>query len=302
MVFCHPGRWVCDHGADTTEDQPFEYYASHKNQFAEVIPVYRGNVLCWHGGQIGTYDDQLNSPADYDVDDVLAFLHLVRENASDIEAAIGYDDPTPLINTDPDYTGIMGGSRGGSPTYLAKLRDTYYLTNGGDVNGGEIKRAIVFCGSVTDWFSQDIKTSCQFYLHTDGYVPEDVRHYYNEDYNFFKRILERYLSTDPEQHITFEEARHRMLLSSPRWMAKDGSTYVLHHVQINHGVLDDIVRKGQSDALWPVLFPPEQSNSEYHHYPGQGHVPQMGAQEGAYPWDNYNHIIDLWLDRVIDGI
>ena len=88
------GRLVCHHGAPIGDpndftDSPYDYYTNYKNQFAEVIPVYRGNILCWHGG-LGyfggpsqyngwaTYDDSVNNPGDLDTDDVLAFLNVVK--------------------------------------------------------------------------------------------------------------------------------------------------------------------------------------------------------------------------------
>jgi len=178
----------------------------------------------------------------------------------------------------------MGGSRGGSPTYLAKLRDAYYGKN-------EIDRAIVVFGSVTDFLSPDIKTSCEYYIENDGYVPENVRHYYNEDYSFFKRVLEPYLHGE----ITFQQARHKILLSSPLYFAKDGDEYVLHHVQVNHGDEDPVVRLGQSQALQAVMG--IGGDSEFHWYKDSGHVPKL-TDTDSHSGQTYDQIIDLWLNFI----
>jgi hypothetical protein len=278
MVSCHFGRMACDYGAD---DNTYQFYNSYKNSFAELIPTYRGNVLCFDGNQIGEYIDELNSPGDHDVDDVLAFLHAVYIHESDIAGypPLGYTETPghPLINT--DRVGIMGGSRGGSPTYLAKVRDNFYEKN-------EIDRAMVVFGSVSDFFSPDIKTSCQYYIDNDGYVPDNVRHYCNEDYSFFSRLLEPYLHGE----ITLEEARHKMLLSSPYWFADD----YLIKTQIHHGIADNVVRWQQADIMDELG-----DNNEVHRYLMAGHVPGVGDTDET---GTYGGHTTQWLGWIIDGI
>jgi len=150
----------------------------------------------------------------------------------------------------------MGGSRGGSPTYLAKIRDKYYL---GD--DSQIDRAIVTIGSVTDFLLDDIKEACQIYIANDGYVcepdplyppepPENeiTYHYYLEDYNVFARVLEPYMHDGGfpgETHLeVLTEARKRLVRSSPYWFA--GS---LNNLEVNHGGLDEACRVAHTQAL-----------------------------------------------------
>ena len=233
----------------------------------------------------------VNSPADWDVDDVLTFLHVVIQpyNEDKIKTEIGYNEQGELMNT--SRVGIMGGSRGGSPAYLAKLRDSFSGAN-------EIKRAIITFGSVTDWFSTSIETACYSYIYNNGYVPEDQQQvYWNEDYDFFKKILEPCM----QKTLSVDDARLMMLRSSPRWFALDGSTYVLNHVQINQGVVDTMVRQNQSsDLWWQVLYNENPETSEYHSYPLSGHVPGMGDKDQGnvytYGDNTYN-----WLEKIWNG-
>jgi hypothetical protein len=79
MVYCHFGRFVCDSGA--IADGGFGFYdPDYKDKFAELIPVYRGNGLCFNGEEVTSYVDEDNSPADWDVDDVLALLDAICDS------------------------------------------------------------------------------------------------------------------------------------------------------------------------------------------------------------------------------
>ena len=228
----------------------------------------------------------VNSPADWDVDDVLTFLHVVIQpyNEDKIKTEIGYNDQGELMNT--GRVGIMGGSRGGSPAYLAKLRDSLSGAN-------EINRAIITFGSVTDWFSTDIESACLMYVYNDGYVPETTFHYYNEDYDFFKKILEPCLHGD----LSVNDARLMMLRSSPKYFALDGSTYVLNHVQVNQGMLDNMVRPAQSSTMFgPMLG---DLTSKVHYYQYSGHVPGINdPDDGSH---NYGYDTNDWLEKIWNG-
>jgi len=294
IVFCHWKRFVC---YDNPEG--FMLYKENKDKFAVLIPRYRGNALCWKGSlwHDDPYDDDENSPADYDVDDVLAFLNVVIEHQENIEDYVGYDPgdpPKPLLND--GRVGIMGGSRGGSPAYLAKIRDNYYEEN-------RIDGALITIGSAADFFTlPGINESCDIYIKYDGYVPEPdplypplppeddiTHHYYNTDYNAFARVLEPYLHGD----LTFNEARKRLIRSSPRFF-----TDYLDHVRVHHGMLDTMARPAQTMVLESILghWPEELPFTEFHLYENWGHGIGLGAlsDKGGYYGD---HIQD-WLNEI----
>jgi hypothetical protein len=309
MVFCHWGKFACDKGAIGG----FGFYETYKDKFAELIPVYRGNALCWGGPKNYdiSYNDAINSPADWDVDDVLAFLNVVIEHEGDIESHLNYDPgqtKPPLL--DVGKVGIMGGSRGGSPTYLAKIRDSLY---GKD----QIKGALVTIGSVTDFLLDDIKEACQMYIDYDGYVcepdplyppepPENeiTYHYYLEDYNVFARLLEPYLhgefDGDTHNEVLFN-ARKRLVRSSPVYFTEDYYTQevLLDHLQVHHGMLDELCRVGQTQELWDKLGW-ESGVTEFLLYDGQYHGIGL-EEENDLPYDHkdtYQNWTEAWLKAI----
>ncbi len=293
MVFCHWGRFVSEDGALPLGG--FEYYTDYKNKFVELIPRYRGNALCWFDEEYDPdppLNEEVNSPADYDVDDVLAFLNVVRNNEDLIENCVNYQgDELTLL--DQGKVGIMGGSRGGSPAYLAKIRDNYYGKN-------QIDRALITIGSVSNFFLEDIAESCRKYIEYDGYVPEPeslyppedgfTHHYYNTDYNVFARVLEPYLHGD----MTYPEAYKRLLRSSP-WVWAG----LLDNVQVHHGVDDKLGRVAQTWALWDLLGQ-DPGNTELRIYPTANHLIE-GTDSDMYYNETYDYATAIWLDAIIDG-
>ena len=180
----------------------------------------------------------------------------------------------------------MGGSRGGSPAYLAKIRDNYYWEG-----EGQIDRALITIGSVSTFLlieeaEDSIVESCRKYIEYDGYVcepdplypPENgiTYHYYNTDYNVFARVLEPYLHGD----LSFNEARKRLIRSSPRFF-----TDYLDHVRVHHGELDTMARPAQTMALEAVIGGEEHPNNEFHFYWDQYHgiaLDAWSSEEGYY--------------------
>ena len=290
MVFCHWGKFVCHTGA--TDGFGF-YDPDYKWQFAELIPKYRGNPLCFNGTQYGS-DDGKNSPADWDVDDVLAFLNVVIDNELDIEKypEVNYNfDPGTLL--DDLKVGIMGGSRGGSPTYLAKIRDSFYEKN-------QINRAIVTIGSVTDFFLSE--TACGEYIEHDGYVPESHYHYYLEDYNVFARVLEPYLDGEFPGYThddVLKEARKRMVRSSPIYF-----TNYLTNIQAHHGYEDVSCRVTHSEEMAAAL-PYVDNTYEICLYLNEGHAIGPDAENYIpFSWQEkhkYPIWIQGWFNKIISG-
>ena len=191
--------------------------------------------------------------------------------------------PVPIL-----IVGITGGSRGGSPTYLAKIRDN--LTGGAH----QINRAIVVIGSVTDFLSTDIKTACGIYIANDGYVPEATYHYYEEDYNVFARVLKPYL----EGTLTFADARKRLVGASPKYFAAD----YLYNVQVNHGLLDEACRVAQTTGLLDVLYPQLDDYLEYRIYWQAGHQIDLTDTSDYHNYNQtYEYATQRWLQKIIDG-
>lgn len=207
-----------------------EYY---NRDFIVLTLRYRGNALCFNNtGPLEPYDHLIDSPANYDVDDVLAFIHAVTNpvNIVTIEDHMDtfyYYEKFPMIDT--FRIGMLGGSRGGSPTYLAKIRDNYYGKN-------QIHSAMIVFGSLSDYFSDDVKSQCMKYILYDGYYNYDFQnkdYYFIEDYSFIEGALQPLLKGD----ITIQQARIMMLRSSPYYWSQ-----YLTNTQITHGFNDEIVR------------------------------------------------------------
>jgi hypothetical protein len=299
MVFCHQGKEVCLCEDGGYAPGGFPLYNQYKNNFAILIPRYRGNVLCFDGETTDEFDDETNSPADWDVDDVLTFLNVVIALEEDIAEEVNYQGDWDKL-LDEGKVGIMGGSRGGSPAYLAKIRDSFYL---GDQH--KINRAIVTMGSVTDFFSGSIALACQIYIENDGYVcepdplydPEDefTYHYYYEDYNFFARLLEPYLQgkfLGENNDDVLKNARLRMLGASPKYFADP----LLDYVQVHHGLEDNICRPAQTTDLDGIIG----DHSEIHLYDGVGHG--IGPADWDYPpTKQFGDWVDDWYDKIING-
>lgn len=222
------------------------------------------------------------------MDDVLAFLNVVIDNEDVIEnyvnAVWGYQH-TPLLNV--DRVGIMGGSRGGSPAYLAKIRDRYY--NGEEEN--QIHRALITIGSASNFFIiEGFAESCRKYIEYDGYVPEETYHYYNTDYNVFARVLEPYLHGD----LTFNEARKKLIRSSP--LAWAG---YMENVQVHHGMLDTLARPAQTEA-WIYLLGQHKGTTEFRLYEDAYHLIEWYHTDEE--WDEfYVDSTGEWLQAIIDG-
>ena len=290
MIFCHFGKFVC-----LCEAHPpviFPLYGppdNYKNKFAVLLPKYRGNSLCFDGVQEDGNANAINSPADWDVDDVLAFLNVVINHEEEIASEIDYQGDL----LDQGRVGIMGGSRGGSPAYLAKIRDS--LSGGNQING-----ALITIGSVTDFFLPGIKEACGIYVSNDGYVPEDTYHYYLEDYNVFARVIEPYLQGefDGDTHEeVLQNARKRLLRSSPVYFAG-----YLDHLQVHHGSLDELCRVEQTEALAGILgfHSEEPPYTEFLLYYDQYHG--IGAdQENDWP-DSPQHSYSWWTEKWLKAI
>jgi dipeptidyl aminopeptidase/acylaminoacyl peptidase len=195
----------------------------------------------------------------------------------------------PLLDT--EKVGIMGGSRGGSVVYLAKIRDDYYEAD-------EISRALVTIGSVTDFLlpgANNIKTSCEKYIQYDGYVPEGTYHYYLEDYNVFNRVLEPYLHGE----ITFTGARKLLVRSSPYHFAED----YLDHFQVHHGDQDQLARVAHTANLYNIFDYVEDLYQIFLYNSEDHSISDVDNSYPPYPvTDNYvGWIHDDFLDKVING-
>jgi hypothetical protein len=186
----------------------------------------------------------------------------------------------------------MGGSRGGSPTYLAKIRDSFYEKN-------QINRAIVTIGSVADFLLPEIKHACEIYLANDGYVQESTYHYYLEDYNVFARLLEPYMDGEflgETHYLVLKEARKRLVRSSPIYF-----TDYLTNIQAHHGGEDLSCRVDQTWEMYYAL-PYSEWLYEICLYNDQGHA--IGNVPNDYPWQethNYPDWIQDWFDKIISG-
>jgi hypothetical protein len=155
----------------------------------------------------------------------------------------------------------------------------------------------VTIGSVTDFLlpgANNIKTSCEYYIENDGYVPESTRHYYLEDYNVFNRVLEPYLHGE----ITFTGARKLLVRSSPYHFAED----YLDHIQVHHGWIDQLARVAHSLSLYS-LYGGYGVNKEVLIYSEQDH--SISDDENDIP-GSPTYYYEYWIQtrffqRVIDG-
>jgi hypothetical protein len=102
------------------------------------------------------------------------------------------------------------------------------------------------------------------YIWNDGYIPENEYHYFLEDYNVFKRVLEPYLQG--EEGVTFDEARKRLIRSSPRIFAE-----YLGYFQVHHG-LDDLLARPAHTQILKDIFGFEANETEILFYEGQYHM------------------------------
>jgi len=185
----------------------------------------------------------------------------------------------------------MGGSRGGSPTYLAKIRDSFYL---GEQH--QIDRAIVTIGSVTDFLlsgteeAPGIKEACLRYIDDDFFPQDPEDHYYLEDYNVFARVIDPYLRGEfgGTHQQALWNARKRLFRSSPRWFAN-----YLTNVQFHHGLVDKLARPTHSENLRDLLGPYEEI-TECHLYSGQDH--SIDNIEDDYWYVKYEDAIKHWLN------
>jgi hypothetical protein len=189
----------------------------------------------------------------------------------------------------------MGGSRGGSPTYLAKIRDSLSGAN-------QIDRAIVTIGSVTDFLLPEIKVACQIYIANDGYVPENTYHYYLEDYNVFARVLEPYLDGEFPGYThddVLKEARKRMVRSSPIYF-----TNYLTNIQAHHGYEDVSCRVTHSEEMAAAL-PYVDNTYEICLYLNEGHAIGPDAENYIpFSWQEkhkYPIWIQGWFNKIISG-
>jgi len=182
----------------------------------------------------------------------------------------------------------MGGSRGGSPAYLAKIRDCYYGEN-------QIDMALITMGSGADLFTgAGIAESGGKYIVFDGYIGEPdplydyeylpKHHYYNEDYNVFKYVLEPYLTGE----MTAHEALVRMIRSSPVHFAE-----YLDDVQFHHGELDLLVRLQQSWDMYIALYLEGALKYEIHQYDGVYHT--IGKDDTDKDNDTFLEVTNGWL-------
>ena len=198
----------------------------------------------------------------------------------------------------------MGGSRGGSPTYLAKIRDEYSL----EANS-QIDRAIVVIGSVTDFLLPEIAEACANYIEYDGYVCEPdpqypeienggfTYHYFLEDYNVFARLLEPYLKGEIDgetEEEVFRNARKRLVGASPKYFAAE----YLFNVQVHHGTIDEACRVDQTYELWGVLDK-VQDHIEYRFYEGVDHQIEL-LDESDYG-QTYQYATQLWFGKIMNG-
>jgi hypothetical protein len=151
---------------------------------------------------------------------------------------------------------------------------------------------LITIGSVTDFLMEDIATSCDMYIDYDGYIPEDTYHYYLADYNVFKRVLEPYLQGD----LSFNEARKRLIRSSPLYFAES-----LGYVQVHHGELDLLARHEQTEELANLLgF--ELGDTEFLLYDDQYHGIALEAKNSwpDYYTEEYQTWTADWLDLIGD--
>ena len=271
MLYTHAGDLVSHVGCT----DPF--YQDYKNKFIEVIPSYRENYICW--GTVPYKSDGINSPANWDVDDVLVFLDEVLNDET-----FNMADPGRIV--------VMGGSRGGSPAYLAKIRDSYRPQP-------KIDGAIIIYGSVTDFFHPSIKRECRRYIFTyPGYFREQepfnhFEHYFNEDYCVFERIIEPYLRGE---FANLYDVRKQMLLSSPFYFSSQDE---LTRVQVHHGVEDQLARIEQTIKLRDAIG--DQVEHQFYTYPNlnpPAHCPDSGSVPSESP-ETYKQLIEDFLDWII---
>jgi acetyl esterase/lipase len=223
-----------------------------RNACIQVLPAYRGNSICFHytryplGGPVGE-----NSPGDYDVDDSLALLEGVLENEA-------------FYMADPERAVVMGGSRGGSPAMMAKIRDSLQTQHPPRLDG-----VLITVGSVTDFFMQDDQTappefreSARHYIDF-GYDPD--YHYYNADYCVYERALDNILAGN----MTIEQGRNRMLLTSPLYFATED----MQKIQMHHGLIDSQARVRQTEELEDTIGPYQTGITEFLYYDADHGIP-----------------------------
>ena len=137
-----------------------------------------------------------------------------------------------------------------------------------------------------------IAESCEWYIAYDGYVPEpepgceECHHYFLEDYNFFKHVLEPYLHGE---FADLDEARKRMFGASPLHFAED----YLDNVRVHHGMLDQEARPAQTLVLEAAIGG---EPNEFHFYWNQYHgiaLDAWSSEEGYYG----DHI-QAWLNEI----
>jgi hypothetical protein len=266
----HPVHPTHDIYPDTPITNLADYQNHMCNDFIQVFPSYRGNTLHWPGTTYHSGPESIISTGDWEVDDTLVYLHLLLTNDSLTPGA------TPLFNSETLYftdiadtskVVMMGGSRGGIPTYLGKLRDlldeNYYIDAG-----------IVEFGSGTDLFLTDdlqasgntpIEQSLLSYIFNinylesidfyTGYFWEPLplglgleNHYFNEDYLVFKLLFEAYMSDYSPDPITIRDGVKRMLRSSPKWFVHEPMSHY-GKLQVHHGIYDPLARYQHAEIL-----------------------------------------------------
>jgi hypothetical protein len=277
LVYCHAGNFIKPNTPhnETLMGIPLASPIDYRNKFIILFPSYRGNTVCFDGD---AYTSSFNnSPADWDVDDVIAFVERVL------------DDEFFADSIDTSSICIAGGSRGGSPALLAKIRDPF----------NRFCMATILCGSVASFQAipgQEDETDylvdqTRIYANELFYGYTESGPHYKKPYNECHNIMTEIVGKIYDGTMDIDEARIRMLRSSPHYFISGNNLAVL---QVHHGSQDGYVNPTQIS-----IFENDLSGVDYNFitYSGARHAigeNEIGSNNGTY-WANlryyYNDVI-----------